>query len=63
MALNSDCQHFNDNSFIVVVAVWQRRKVGVGLVVNGHPEQAEIGEEKERKMGRTKKHTDACKSF
>lgn len=35
----------------------------MGLVVNGHPEQAEIGEEREQKMGRTKKHTDACESF
>lgn len=46
-----------------MVAVRQTEKVGGGLVFNDYPEQAQIGEEKEWKMRRTKEHTRACKSF
>lgn len=45
------------------MAVWQRKKVGVELFFNEHPEWAQIGEEKEQKREKTKKHTRAHKSF
>lgn len=46
-----------------LVAVWQREKVGVELFFNEHPEWAQIGEKKDQKRERTKKHTRAPKSF
>lgn len=53
---------------LYLVAVWQREKVGSGSLAKGkgrsaHPKWAQIGEEKEQKRERTKKHTRAHKSF